>query len=848
MKGLKVAVASLLVTLAVWALMAWPLPRYALRAIPSSAANVEKGGIRRMIPGDHLQLLYHLWLAADTFKGNTPLFHNLYEFNTGNDAERKGRSTYYLPFSAFFWLGEALAGQAAGYNLAGLVALWLTFLFTWKLVGRFCADPWLSAVCALIGIIFPYRWITLLGGSPTGLAMMWVPIILYGLDLMVADRNRWGGLLAGIGLYVAEWGDTHVFFFSAVLTPFWCVFSFLARAGCRWPDKSETCSVLKATPFLAIFLALVLFQALQVHGEVSGSALAGKGRSIREVALNSPALAGLFKIRGAGASGRIYVGGYCALLLLAGSVVGLRRRGDKNRRLPWIVPASLAATLVGVALLATGVNNPGGERAWRLLTKLVPPYGMIRQPDKVFCLMPTLLAVSMGLILPAALLRATITWRRVLTSALVVPLLFDYGRQIRPTLCVLDQEQGAYLAVARDAAARGCRPHLLALPLWPGDSHYTSVNEYYVSLYRLRMVNGYGGTVKTKYRDEIFRPLESLNLGGIYDAQLDELLARGIGYIILHENLFPEKVSPFPVGLTLQALLNHPRLEHFAQDTTAWAFRILPADRQPLRSPLNFIAYSFPSRQREAERGFVTNAVIRRGEAGALGNAYVALRTPQAAVRLPETLARLDLPIHWLARLRGDGVLRAACIVDGATNTPEQCVVKNAEWAWVPIAISRETATRAVGATFILETGAVDLDAAILAAGEWKSPQVGESMELPAVCFFHAGYTAADLKSVVLRKECDPDLVVFYGPKLPVDAGRYEAQLACASEAPRGLLLGRFGIQGRENDSNVWVCVEAGVPAVICFKHPGNYPVSFGFEFARNADVYLRSVRLTRVE
>ena len=69
---------ALLVTAVVWTLMAWPLPRYAGYAIPSSAANIEKGNLRMMIPGDHLQMLYQLWIGADTFRGRTPWFKSTY--------------------------------------------------------------------------------------------------------------------------------------------------------------------------------------------------------------------------------------------------------------------------------------------------------------------------------------------------------------------------------------------------------------------------------------------------------------------------------------------------------------------------------------------------------------------------------------------------------------------------------------------------------------------------------------------------------------------------------------------------------------------------------------------------
>ena len=88
MSKVKTFLISLLLTLVIWAFFSWPVPKRLFSAIPISAQNVEKNHIRAMIPGDHLQLLYHFWLFSDMISGHTPFFHNLYEFNSGNDSER----------------------------------------------------------------------------------------------------------------------------------------------------------------------------------------------------------------------------------------------------------------------------------------------------------------------------------------------------------------------------------------------------------------------------------------------------------------------------------------------------------------------------------------------------------------------------------------------------------------------------------------------------------------------------------------------------------------------------------------------------------------------------------------
>jgi hypothetical protein len=841
---------SLLVTLAVWALFSWPLPRYVSKGIPSSSLNTEKGSARAMIPGDHLQLLYQFWLTGDMLKGRTPPFHNIYEFNVGNDADRKFQGTGYAPFSLFYIAAAAFGGQAFGYNFAQIMTLWLTLLFTWLLVRRYCRDDLLSGAAALIAVVAPYPWITMFDGSPTGLAMMWIPIIFWGLDVMVADRKMWGGAVAGLGIYLAE-SDTHVFFFAVLSAPFWCVFSYLHHSAWRWPSRKDVASLLKASLLLLLCLGFAAGQAQHIRHGLKKSTVVR--REIGEITLSSPPPAGLFDSRNAGEGRRIYVGKYLAAILLAGLGAYLWQRvnrRDQQPAVPLPTVLLLGLAIVGVALLATGARNPAGPGAWRLFIKLIPPYAMIRQPHKIYCLMPVLLALAAGVLWPSLVAGLAARWKRAAALALVLPLVFDYSARIHPTVCLLQKEQGAFRAIADDAKAAGNpKPHLLSLPLWPGDSHYDSVNEHLVSLYHIRMINGYGGTVKTWFRDEIFLPLESMNVGGIYDPQLDALLQRGCGYLVLHEDCFPEKVSPFPVGYTLQALLNQPRLKSIGKDGSVWAFKILPADQAEAgREKVSFVDCGFPTKRREFERGSLGLEAKGLKDPSASGGGCVTLSAPGATTRLADTQTALDLPLAWLVRARGTGTLAVATAADGRTHAPSAMAVDSAAWRWLSVPLPVESATRVLGTSFTLEQGSVDLDSASLVAGTWVSPAPGETIELSAASFFHAGYTAPDLQRVFLRKDSEPAQAIFYGPSLPIEPGEYLVELAIESAVPRGTPLGRLLIRGPGGREREQAAVTAGEPARLAFRQADNLPFSLAFDFGRTADLAIRSAKLTRVQ
>ena len=110
------------ITLVVWIIFSWPLPKYTFSGISSSDRNLEKDNVRTMIAGDHLQLLYHFWLAGDMIAGHTPWFYNLYEFNEGDDEARRVLSPLYIPFSLFQVIGEKIGGRAFGWYFSGFIS------------------------------------------------------------------------------------------------------------------------------------------------------------------------------------------------------------------------------------------------------------------------------------------------------------------------------------------------------------------------------------------------------------------------------------------------------------------------------------------------------------------------------------------------------------------------------------------------------------------------------------------------------------------------------------------------------------------------------------------------------
>ncbi len=799
-----------------------------------------------MIPGDHLQFLYQMWLARDTFFGPTPFFSNLYEFNFGNDEERytPGKQ-YYIPFSLVYSFC-ALGGKAFGWNGTGIVSLWLTFIFTLLLARRYTQRPWLPWLAATVSVIFPYRWHALLGGSPTGLAMMWTPAVFFGLDVMVRDKKAWGGALAGLSIYFSGWSDQHVMFFTALAAPFWCLVSYVYGSKKIFPSKDDLRRLALAAIPLILFAGLVLLQVKGTKTSLEDTELSSQARRLSEVALFSPHIEGIWDSDCRGKDSQIYLGWFMILFLIlpfCAVMVKALRKSLKPGRVA-TVSILLFLGISGIVVLSTGVNNPaGGELTWLRLCRVLPPYGMMRQPAKIFILLPTMISVFIAVTFPflPGFGRTAKKTEVIVCFVIGAVLLFDYGQRVYPSVCRLDNSQGAYRAVAEKARSAGRAPRAMGIPLWPGDSHWSSLNQYYSSLYRIRMVNGYRPTPKNSYIRNVYDRFESFNQGSFSDDQLDELLSKDINCLLLHENAFPEKVSPFPVAYTLHHMLRHPRLSFLARDGAVWAFEIKP-EAVPMEEPPDWNTF-FPSRLWQGENSKSTNStVIRSPHTSA--NAYIHLRGPDSSVNTHTYPITYEQGLKYLVRLKGQGPA-AIQIVSGSNVLKYVSVDTDPEtWKWTSISIPPFDGYKKTCLQIRPENGAVNMDLAILAFGEWDCARF-DSIELPAPLFYHSGYTDIETGHVVLRPEYEAADAIFYGPKLPVPPGKYLVELNFKTDAPDGTILGE--LQSRYPYGRIEpIQITAGEKARTFYDQPNNLRMALNFVYSRKADISIKSLRITR--
>lgn len=839
---------SVIATLLVWATFSWPLPRHVTKGIPASAHNVEKHHARSMIAGDHLQLLYHFWLADDMLAGQTPWFKNLYEFNTGpeDEAQRYEPGTYYFPFSFIASVIAWIGGNAVGWNASHMVSLFLSVWLSLCLVRRYARSTAVCLVAALVGATLPFRWITLLGGSPTGFAIGLVPLLLLGIDYAVRDERPLGGWLAGVAVLLAFASDLHVFFFSVLMIPAWCIVAFATRERFAWRESRAYLRLVWALFPLVALTAIAYGLSRATANQLATSHMQG-GWTWLELSRYSPASSGVFS-PALGISAHVYLGFLVPALVLAGILAAfygyLQKRDGAGRTLLLLV--FLVGGIAGMVMLALGTHGPAGGLAIHAARKLVPPYRMVRQTAKVFCLMPSVLAVATAL---------SLTWlfrngdnpatekpgkHRACTLGIVVVgllIMGNYKHRIDPTICLLDNTQGAYEAVAE--SAHNMPPRAIVLPIWPGDSHWSSLYQHYASLYRMRLINGYSPVVQDHYFIDSFKRFESMNVGVVTDAQLDDLQQRDIHHILLHEDAFPEKVSPFPVCFTLEQLLNHPRLDLLKQDQSVWAFSIRKTGK-PRRIPTTQ-GILFPSLRWELER-HATSATQVVQDPRASGGAFFLFTAGDNHPRLAPRAPIPNAPgLRWTVRCRGRGSLVAVITADGRELHRQTVITPGKAWTWIDIPVPPTApAFLLPELTLTHERGTLQADVAALVAGAWPLP--GDAAELQAWRCFHAGFSNPSDGSVFLRKEKETNSEVVYA-RIRLKPGGLTVTMKFQAHAPPGTRLGSLVLLGAGNIIAETPVLQ-GKTAILrpTLKTAGIFVLEF--RYSRKADMQITSFGL----
>jgi hypothetical protein len=559
MKSTAALVAA--VSLATGLVVSRPLPAELSSGLPVGTHQPVDLPVLSRFPGDTLQLYYQLWLVRDGLLGPTPAFTDPYQFRI--DGARWNLPQAFLPLSLPFTVLSFLGSHVA-YNLLVLLSFPVTALAGYGLTRAYTADPRAALVAGLGFALLPARLAPLFGGQPAGFAMALVPAVLWGLDgaLMAGSRaSGLGGGLAFLALAMLEPQYTYL------------VAGFLvAHAVVRGLTGRPRPAGWALLPFVLLAAGGAGWVLMLRHAFVAGS-VAEAGRRLDEVRLYSPGLAGL--------ADPATFGG---LAMGALALVGLGERRDREQAGFRLVFG--AAFLLGI-VLSLGPALPRLP-LYQALHRWLPFFGMIRNPAKLH-----VLTALGGLVLAALGAQALLARlapgpgpRRDWLTAGLAGLVLVVTVPWHGIAVARFGDSPVYEALRRGAT------RVLYLPLWPGDSAYSSVYLYAVTRTRVPAVNGYSALVPRRYVPDVFEHLAPMNVGDLGAEEAETLHRLGVSHVVVDRSVFPPEVSPYPSAFSIEHLRASPALALVRADNPLWLFRVTGAGPGPAggraTSPVGF--------------------------------------------------------------------------------------------------------------------------------------------------------------------------------------------------------------------------------------------------------------------
>ncbi len=312
---------------------------------------------------------------------------------------------------------------------------------------------------------------------------------------------------------------------------------------------------------LSLFILLSIGIGILQHLLLSKTLLSG-GRRFEEVKDYSPFLLDIFKRESINVERYIYLGYSLLLIASFAPIFGEIKSPNFNFFL----------SVFGVSLLLVlGPNLDPYLPLYYIMYKYLPGFSYQRVAGRMITLSILSLSVLAGYGLKT-LAESLGRKSRYLSILVLILVILDLSPFKKRGITILPKENKVYEFI-KNNIREGER--VLEIPIWPGNSSWTSIYQYYVTLYRYRMINGYSAYVTKGYFNEVFLNLYPLNFGEIRVKEYETLKRFKIRYVTMHKEAFSRKVSPFPFLFSLNRMRDSPFVRFIKQDGPIYLFEVM---------------------------------------------------------------------------------------------------------------------------------------------------------------------------------------------------------------------------------------------------------------------------------
>lgn len=336
------------------------------------------------------------------------------------------------------------------------------------------------------------------------------------------------------------------------------------------------------------FMALSIGYIFYIATALFAGSIAQEGRTFHEISLYSPQIQDIFQRINPFGERYVYLGVIpivLTLFVLGIILFNIFKKGasiiDKKVKLAFL--SFFALTFILSYTLSLGLSF-GQISLYKLFYYHFPFFSYPRSPGRMVIVSFFALSILAGYGIKELQTKFKLINREKLfvgiSTLLALGILVDYY-PFRPIgITTLSQGNEVYRYVKENIKDK----ILLELPLWPGDSHQSSLYEYYTTIDKVKRVNGYSPVVSKEYIDTVFWPLCSLTLGQIDEKQYYLLNQLGVKYITVHDNreVFPPKVSPYPPLFTVRRFMSSPFVDFITNDKDIYLLKV--KDKSPLLS------------------------------------------------------------------------------------------------------------------------------------------------------------------------------------------------------------------------------------------------------------------------